>query len=347
MGSGDHGTLGDRGAGPGHRSTGVSDRATGARDGALHVAELHVYPVKGAAGYTVQASEVDGFGLALDRRWMLVTPDGGFISQREHPRLARVRVRRVRPAVGGPSGGTTPVSTPPAAGDPVLVIEAPGLPPLFLSLEPMGGSAGFVRIWADEVEAQRVGSGADAWFSRFLGTPCHLVFMPEAAERVVPPGFGPARPGGGRAPVSFVDGFPFLLLSQASLDELNRRLPGAETLPMNRFRPNIVVGGGHPHIEDGWKSLRIGEVFFDVVKPCARCVVTTVDQETGAAGREPLRTLATYRRGTEGEGKIFFGQNLVHHAPGTLRVGDRLHIEEEGAPSPDLDRPETNPVAAR
>jgi uncharacterized protein YcbX len=174
-----------------------------------------------------------------------------------------------------------------------------------------------VAIWKDQCVAVAAGAEADAWFTALLGTPCRLVTMPSSTVRQVDLGY--AEPGD---PVGFADGFPFLLISQGSLDELNRRLE--HPVPMDRFRPNIVVDGCEPHAEDGWSRVTIGEISFRVVKPCARCVITTTDQQTGERGREPLRTLATYRRVGN---KVLFGQNLIHDGVGAVRVGDPCVVE--------------------
>jgi hypothetical protein len=148
--------------------------------------------------------------------------------------------------------------------------------------------------------------------------------MPDDSVRPVDPSYGEA---GDR--VSFVDGYPFLIVSRAALDALNARL--ASQLPMNRFRPNVVIGGVGAHTEDTWRSIRIGEIPFDVVKPCARCVVTTVDQDTGAMGVEPLRELASYRkRGTN----VLFGQNAIHRARGWIREGDSIEVVAQRDPGP-------------
>jgi hypothetical protein len=173
-----------------------------------------------------------------------------------------------------------------------------------------------VTVWRDECEAIDEGDGAARWFTDHLGVGVRLVRL--ANDDARPLGTTAAQPGDR---VSFADAYPFLLLSLGSLRHLNSRLN--LPVPMDRFRPNIVVDGCKPHAEDGWASIRIGEVDFDVTKPCARCVVTTTDQETGERGREPLQTLASYR--TE-DGRVLFGQNLVQRGTGTVRVGDDVEI---------------------
>jgi hypothetical protein len=166
------------------------------------------------------------------------------------------------------------------------------------------------------VHAAEAEPAAHAWFSRYLGFDCRLVYMDEAAHRPVDPQYAPE----GRE-VSFADGYPLLLTAEASLADLNARLDAP--VPMNRFRPNLVVAGGMAFAEDGWSRVRIGAVPFQVVKPCARCVVTTIDPQTAAQGKEPLRTLSRFRRR---QGKVFFGENLIPEQPGIVRVGDPVEV---------------------
>lgn len=256
---------------------------------------LFVYPVKSAAGSPVPAWPVDEFGLRHDRRWMIVDGRGRQVTQREHPRLALVR---------------------PAIQSERLRITGPGIAPLDLPLEPEGAANATAVVWGEVCAGLSMGKPAACWFSDFLGIPCDLVYMPSATVRPADPAYAP--PG---VRVSFADAFPFLLISQESLDDLNSRMPGP--LPMNRFRPNLVIAGGEPYMEDRLHSFRIGGFEMRAVKPCDRCVLTTIDQATGGRGSEPLRTLATYRKV---EGKVFFGQNVVHLSPGRLRVGDPVLV---------------------
>ncbi len=180
-----------------------------------------------------------------------------------------------------------------------------------------------VEIWGQRCSAVDQGSEAASWFNEFLGREARLVRISSAQLRPVDSQYAP---GGGST--RFSDGFPFLLLSEASLVELNARLD--QDLPMERFRPNLVVRGVGPHAEDGWRRIRIGELIFEVCKPCPRCVVPSIDQLTGEkTGKEPLATLATYRRSALG---VVFGQNLVHGGPGKLRVGQGVEILEAGEP---------------
>lgn len=229
---------------------------------------------------------------------MLVDEEGRFITQRVVPALSGVEVRLTSRGIQ--------VCVP---GRPVVDRETPD------------GEESRVRVtvWKDTVDAIPVASVIDEWLSHYLGRSVRLMFMPETARRGLDPDYGETEDD-----VSFADGYPVLLISQASLDDLNNRLD--LPIPMNRFRPNLVVTGCEPFEEDLWKVIRIGSMRFRVVKPCARCMITTIDQETGVSGIEPLRTLASYRQVTN---KVMFGQNLIPDGPfpATIRQGDELVVE--------------------
>jgi uncharacterized protein YcbX len=262
----------------------------------ISISELWIYPVKGCRGVRVERAEVEAMGLADDRRWLVVDDQGVFASQRHDPALATVEVAT------DPDG---------------LEITATGR----TVRVPRNVDAGSpdVRIWRDTVSAIDCGDEPAEVLSAVLGRPCRIVRWGDASERSVEPEH--SRPGDR---VGFADAYPLLLIGQASLDDLNRRL--GEPVPMTRFRPNLVVAGAEPYAEDRWSRIRRGPVVLDVVKPCARCVVTTTDQATGRRmGPEPLATLATYRR--DGD-KVLFGQNAIPRSLGTLRVGDRVTVEE-------------------
>ena len=267
-----------------------------------------MYPLKGAAGIALRSARLDSFGVERDRRWMIVDASGRFVSQREHPRLALLRV---------------------ALEEDALVLESGTAGVLRLPFE-ISGERRPVRIWQDEVDAVDAGAEAAAFVGRHIGIEARLVFMPNDVLRQADTTY--ARTGDR---VSFVDGFPLLLISQASLDQLGMRV--GEPLSMKRFRPNIVVAGTVPHAEDAWRRITIGTVECDVVKPCARCTVITVDPATAQTHTEPLRTLATYRRVAN---KVFFGQNLIHRGTGTLHVGDAVAVLNVGTPRPDLSLPQ-------
>lgn len=259
------------------------------------VASLFVYPVKSCGGVEVDRIEVDDFGFRDDRRWMIVDEDGRFLTQRTVPLLATIRV--------GLSDGR-------------LSLRSAGWDDLELGAFPEDAPARPVTVWRDTVDALPVGEEADAWLASVLGQPARLVWMPTVSVR-------PAKrdPAGISPRISFADAYPFLVVSRESLDALNARL--VKPLPMNRFRPNIVVEGAGPFAEDVWTRFRIGAVEFDVAGPCARCATTTVDQESGAKGVEPLRTLATFRR--EGN-EVMFGQNAIHRGPGEIRLGMPVEV---------------------
>jgi MOSC domain-containing protein len=257
------------------------------------LSSLHVYPIKGCRGLAPAEWDVDEFGLRHDRRWMIVSLTGEFVTQREEPRLALIC---------------------PALERDKLVLRAPGMPDLALPLVPAARERVEVEVSDELTEAVPLGHEAAHWLGRFLGALVRLVWMPDDVVRSTDSTYAKGYR------VSFADGFAFLLVSEASLADLNDRL--ATPLPMNRFRPNLVVRGTEPFAEDGWRTVRVGGLELDVVKPCARCVVTTTDQNTGERGKEPLRTLATFR---QRDGKVMFGQNLVHRGTGRLATG--MHVE--------------------
>jgi uncharacterized protein YcbX len=258
------------------------------------LSSLHVYPIKGCRGLAPTEWDVDELGLRHDRRWMIVSLTGEFVTQREEPRLALIC---------------------PALERDTLVLRAPGMPDLALPLVPAARDRVKVEVWDDVTEGVPLGPEAAHWLGRFLGALVRLVWMPDDVVRPTDPTYAEGYR------VSFADGFGFLLISEASLDDLNRRL--ATPLPMNRFRPNLVVRGTEPFAEDGWRTLRVGDLELDVVKACDRCLVTTTDQETGERGKEPLRTLATFR---QQDGKVLFGQNLVHRGTGRLATGMAVEV---------------------
>jgi uncharacterized protein len=272
----------------------------------LSVTGLYVYPVKGARGISLDTAVLDEFGVSHDRRWMIVDAAGEFITQRNHPTLALLTTALEADA---------------------LVLRSPRAGEVSLPLAVDHGESRTVRIWDDVVEVLDAGATAAAFVSRHLDVDARLLYMPDVCLRQADPAY--AAPGDR---VSFADGFPLLLITQASLDELNRRLP--EPVPMARFRPNLVVSGAAPHDEDRWRSVRTAGVRLDVVKPCARCAVTTIDPATGVAGREPLRTLAGYRRR---DGRTWFGQNVLHRGEGELRLGAEVEVLTAGPARPDLE----------
>ncbi len=275
---------------------------------ALHVASLHLYPIKSLRGLAVDAATVDDLGLALDRRWMLVDDGGVFLTQREDPSMTLLRTSLV-PAAGGDARR--------AELGHMVRVHAPSGDTLDLAPPPPDARRRRVRIWAHEVVATDYPADVDAWFSEALGRPCHLTWLPEDSRRPID---HPHATPTDRA--AFGDAFPVLVATQASLDDLNARLAarGEPAVSMERFRPNVVVAGdAAPYAEDTWGRMWAGEVALDLVKPCARCVMVTVDPESARSGSEPLRTLSSYRKVGS---KVIFAQNALVRAGGALRVGD-------------------------
>lgn len=259
------------------------------------LAALYVYPLKSAAGIARREVRVDEVGLELDRRWMVVDERGRFLTQRSHPRMALLRT-----ALQGDR----------------LRVTAPGTSTLDLPLaEPVAGAVERIPVWDKDRDAVSCGPEAAAWMSAFLGVGCRVV---RSVSPAGVPRLGPRH----TVRAGFADAFPALLLSAGSLADLNSRL--FALLPMNRFRPNLVVEGIGPYDEDGWHRARVGGIGVVARKPCLRCAITTTDQETGERGVEPLRTLAGYRRTPDGE--VAFGVNVGFEGAGTLRVGDDIRV---------------------
>ncbi|MBC6988459.1 MOSC domain-containing protein [Hymenobacter sp. BT491] len=265
----------------------------------LLLSDLYLYPVKSLGGIRVTEATVEARGLRHDRRWLIVDERNQFMTQRQ---TAEMALLHVSPAYNG-----------------FLLTHRtrPELLPLYVPFEATPERTLFVTIWDDMVFAWRGTPAADEWLSEALGRPCKLVYMSDMVRRDVEPEFNPE----GQL-VSFADGYPFLLIGQASLDELNSRL--SETVPMNRFRPNLVFTGGTAFEEDDWDRFTIEGLPFRAVRGCGRCVVTTINQQTATKTPEPLRTLATYR--TTGN-KVIFGQNVTGPGYGTLRVGTSVQID--------------------
>jgi uncharacterized protein YcbX len=259
------------------------------------LSSLRIYPVKGLAGIEIPQAEVTPRGLRHDRRFMVVDPSGEFFTQRDFPTMATVWTE---------------------IEDGTLRLAAPDVGEVEVEAEPGSGAPMRVRVWnSSGVEAIAPSAEADAWLTDYLGTPCRLVYMPDHSRRPTNAAYG------GEHIVSFADGYPFLFTNEASLEDLNGRL--SRPVPMNRFRPNLVVKGVPAYAEDGWKEVSVGSVRFQMVKPCGRCQVTTTDQATGeVTGPEPLSVLTEYRNDpTFGS---LFGMNAVALSAGTVRVGDTV-----------------------
>ena len=267
----------------------------------MQLSGLFIYPVKGLKGIALEEARCTDRGLENDRRFMVVDAAGTFISQRTTPKMATVwtEIRQ----------GT-------------LALAAPDMPELAIALRPSGGERARVKVWSSTVDATTVSREADAWLTEYLGTACRLIHMADASERYSNPRYA----GRGKR-VSFADGYAYLLASEASLADLNARLGtrGHPALPMNRFRPNLVVTGGAAFAEDRWNEVRVGTAVLAAVKPCGRCEVTTTDQATGEVrGPEPLATLSTFRNSREFG--VMFGMNLVTQREGRVRVGDSVEV---------------------
>ncbi|HEV7607043.1 MAG TPA: MOSC N-terminal beta barrel domain-containing protein [Steroidobacteraceae bacterium] len=258
---------------------------------------LFIYPVKSCRGIALDTAQLEPTGFTADRHWMLVRPNGRFVTQRELPRMALIATE-VHPAS--------------------LALAAPGMAPLDIPRE-AAGTARAVTVWKFDGRGIDCGDEAAGWVSGFLETPLRLVSFDGSAPRECSPEWTP----GARAVTEFSDGFPILVISLASLAELNSRLPRA--LPMERFRPNIVIDGVGAYDEDRIHELRAGPVTLRLVKPCARCSITTTDQQRGAVdGEEPIRTLKEYRFDAKLRG-VLFGQNAIV----VDGVGERLSIGQE------------------
>ncbi|MEO5683093.1 MAG: MOSC N-terminal beta barrel domain-containing protein [Chitinophagaceae bacterium] len=261
------------------------------------VSELYVYPIKSLGGIAVDSATLTSRGLQYDRRLMLVDEHNCFLTQREHPVMALLQ----------------PVIT----KDGLYVHHKNDAgTQLFIPEQPVSTETVMVTVWDDTCAGQLYNNGINKWFSQALGMQCKLVYMPDSSNREVDRMY--ARHN---EITSFADGYPTLIIGQSSLDDLNTRL--AVPVPMNRFRPNIVFTGGEPFVEDQLAAFTINGIDFTGVKPCARCVMTTIDQAAAVKSKEPLKTLATYRQ--KGS-KILFGQNLLHSGEGVISVGDTITV---------------------
>ena len=272
------------------------------RSAHLVVSSLHVYPVKGMKGIEVAEARATDRGLEHDRRWMVVDLAGEFFTQRSHPKLATVWTGLL---------------------DGALELSAPDVGSVAVPFQPEGDVPARVRVWDSVCDAFPASREADRWLSEYLGEACRLVYMPETTRRASNGKYA----GPEERLVGFADGYAFLVIGRASLDDLNARLAtrGHPALPMNRFRPNIVVEGSTPYAEDDWKDVRFGQARMGGVKPCGRCEVTTTDQATGEVrGPEPLATLSGYR--SSDEFGVMFGMNFVTLETGVVRRGDRVGV---------------------
>jgi len=267
----------------------------------LNISKLYIYPIKSLRGISVQSALVTDRGLQYDRRWMVVDEQNKFLSLRTIPKMTLLRVEMN-------DDGLKVMSTEHAGND------------FQVRFDQEENYQESVTIWNATVEAKRVGKDADAWFSEMLGVKCKLVYMPDKSLR-------PVNTASGFAPdgkfTSFADAYPFLMIGQSSMDDLNKRMQ--IPLTIERFRPNIVFSGGFPYQEDIIEDFRIGHINFTGLENCRRCMVPNVDPEKGVlnSDKEPTRTLATYRLRDK---KIEFGRNVVHQGTGLISVGDEIQL---------------------
>jgi uncharacterized protein YcbX len=261
----------------------------------LTLTHIYIYPIKSLGGISLQFTKVEERGLQHDRRWMLVDKNGMFLTQREYPQMALLQVNMKNDKLE-------------------VTHKVKQISNLRLPISNEKSNSIVVNVWNDVVIAKRLNKEVDLWFSEALNLDCQLVCMNDDSDRITDKKYTPEP-----KQVSFADAYPFLIIGQESLNELNRRLK--EPLPMNRFRPNFVFSGGEPFVEDTWKDFMIGDLKFRAVKPCSRCVVTTVNQDTAEKASEPLETLAKFRKAGN---KVNFGQNLVGYNSGLISIGSEI-----------------------
>ncbi len=271
------------------------------------LSQIIIYPVKSLAGINIESWDVDDKGLRYDRKWMLIDENKQFLSQRRLPEMALIKTQ---------------------IDDNNLILSAPANDKISIPLDKTEHDSEqiSVNIWKDQCLANPVSLEIDQWFSDFLNTPCRLVYLPETEKRSVDPNYALASDQ-----TAFSDGFPFLIISQSSLDALNHAMQ--EDLPMNRFRPNLVISGCEPYAEDSWREVSISGINFRLPKPCSRCAVPTINQETAEQGKEPLLTLSRSRKWNK---QVYFGQNALHSHTGQLSCGDQVKILTTGPKQPPL-----------
>jgi len=261
----------------------------------LTLSQIWIYPVKSLGGISLQTAKVMPKGLQFDRRWMLVDSTGQFLTQRIHSKMALFKL---------------------SFADEQLLINFKEHS-LSVPINQTSDQVIRAQIWDDTVSVCEVSSEYNAWFSKHLGIDCRLVRFPEENERRVDPEYALTEEH-----VSLADAYPFLIIGQSSMDDLNKRLP--QPLSIKRFRPNLVFTGGEPYEEDTWQNISIGSTRFIGVKACSRCILPTVDPETGQKGPEPLRTLSAYRKvGND----VYFGQNLIAIDHTEIHVGDTISLK--------------------
>ena len=264
---------------------------------------INVYPIKSSASIELSSSWVEELGLAFDRRFVVADLNGEFFTARTQPRLCLIQANLT------------------ASG---MVLTAPDMPALVITYQKLTNNYVAVNVWDDSINAQQCLADINQWFSEYLQLPCQLLFYGSDSQRLVK---------NKTSPVSFADGYPLLLISQASLDDLNAHYQVSETaINMAQFRPNIVVNNCEAFAEDTWQHIRIGEVEFEIVKPCTRCIFTTINPQTGEKHQqqEPLKTLMSYRQIESGD--VIFGQNLIALNQGQIKQGDQVEILKRQSP---------------
>ncbi|WP_143959628.1 MOSC domain-containing protein [Litoribacter populi] len=259
----------------------------------MRLKDIYIYPVKSLGGIRLDKATVDIKGFEHDRRWMVVDDDGQFITQRRFPQMALLQPELHQNGLKIHHKNDQNKS-------------------ILVPMDPETGKKMMVTVWDDSLMAEIVNQEVDQWLSEILDINCHLVKMDEMAERPIS-----SKYSINDETVSFADSMPYMVIGQSSLDNLNSRLE--EEVKMDRFRPNLVFEGGEPFEEDSWQVVQIGECMFQVTKPCARCVMVTIDQQTSEKGKEPLKTLATFRKEDQ---KILFGQNMIAVSLGEIAIGD-------------------------
>jgi uncharacterized protein len=259
---------------------------------------LHIYPIKSAAGISLSNSWVDDFGLSFDRRFVITDASGQFITARTEPTLCLIKVN---------------------LSEHGLVLIAPDMPALHINYQKLSQIYKTVTVWTDDIEAQYGHDDYDLWFSQYLNRPCQILYFGEHSQRLV---------SNSQKQVAFADGYPLLLISQGSLDDLSSKMSSSsnEKISMSQFRPNIVVDNCEAFAEDSWQHIRIGEVEFEVAKPCSRCIFTTINPQNAEVHQkqEPLNTLKKYRKVACGD--VMFGQNLIALNQGSIKQGDEIII---------------------
>lgn len=267
--------------------------------------DIYIYPVKSLAGIRVSSWPVNEKGLLHDRKWMLIDNNNHFLSQRHIPKMVLIKTELSKTQL-------------------ILSTESSGS--ISLDLLPKDGSEIISSIWSDQCLSKTISKQADQWLSDFLGIECKLVYQPDDVVRRVDPQYASANDK-----VNFSDGFPFLITSEASLDSLNQAM--GLKLPMQRFRPNLVISQCESYAEDSWREISINNIDFRLPKPCSRCSVPTIDTETAETNKEPLTTLNRLRKWNK---QVFFGQNALHNSSGLLSINSPVQINLTGSNQPPL-----------